>query len=150
MGLRGQKNSNPARSPFFKAITKIDKSSIPQRCGLDKEEDQHMPAVKSIKGIPVEMRKDRYWSGLLHLFINHPKLKMYMHSQWIDLANFSVHAESLLIVSRPWSPSERFMLRLALHLFNERYEINLSDMDRLDHANKKLAIQAIQRRFELI
>ncbi|WP_268874254.1 hypothetical protein [Sutcliffiella cohnii] len=39
------------------------------------------------------------------------------------------------------------MLKLALHLFNERNKVNLGDMDYLDDSNKKLAIEAIKLRY---
>lgn len=103
----------------------------------------------TVVGIPIELQQDRFWSGLLHLFCNMPKLKMYLRPEFVDIENQDVHADALLKIAGPWSPSEKFMLNLALHLFNEIHIVNLSDMDRLDFNNKKMALRAIQKRFEM-
>ncbi|MCG7410596.1 hypothetical protein MH117_24675 [Paenibacillus sp. ACRRX] len=90
---------------------------------------------------------DKYWLALIFLFKENGKLSRYATSEYIDLAAGTVHVKKLQTVSKPWSASERFMLQLALHLYSERNKVNLSDMDRLDSYNKKLALQAIQIRF---
>jgi hypothetical protein len=100
-----------------------------------------------LKGIPVELQQDRYWGSFLHLFVNCSKLKMYFRPEFVDIENCDVHGDALLKIAGPWSPSEKFMLNLALHLFNERYVVNLSDMDGLDPSNKRIALDAIKRRF---
>jgi hypothetical protein len=97
--------------------------------------------------IPDHLLTDRYWKGLLYLFSNNSKLQRYMTREFLDLEECTVHAAKLLRVSAPWSNSEKFMLRLALHLFNERNKVNLSDMDYLDPENKQMAYKAIQLRF---
>lgn len=96
--------------------------------------------------IPNELQADRYWSGALHIFANHPKLKLYM-SQFIDFEELYLDEDGLERISRAWSPADKFMLRLALHLFNGKRDIDLSLMDRLDSNNKKIAFKAIQLRF---
>lgn len=105
--------------------------------------------MATLAGIPIELQQDRYWGSFLYLFCNNSKLKMYLRPEFVDIENRDVYADSLLKAAGPWSPSEKFMLHLALHLFNERNLVNLSDMDRLDIPNKKLAVRAIQRRFLL-
>jgi hypothetical protein len=90
---------------------------------------------------------DRHWRGLLYLFGSNPKLKQYFNTHFFDLDAGTVRTIELKRISRPWSNSERFMLNLALHLFNENNKVNLSDMDYLDRSNKELALSAIRLRF---
>ena len=52
----------------------------------------------------------------------------------------TIKINALKKVAAPWSQSEKFILYLALHLFNERHKVNLSDMDYLDATNKELAM----------
>lgn len=94
-----------------------------------------------------ELLTDRYWRGILLIFSRHSKLRSFLNTKYFDLDGGSVKVEELKKVSRPWSNSERFMLHLALHLFNERNKVNLSDMDMLDPSNKQLALDAIRYRF---
>lgn len=94
-----------------------------------------------------ELLKDRYWRGLLFLFSTHAKLQKYFNTKFFDLETGDVDTETLKNISRPWSNSERFMLDLALHMYNEDNEVNLSDMDYLDTTNKELALSAIRYRF---
>jgi hypothetical protein len=98
-------------------------------------------------GIPSHLWQDRYWRGTLHLFVEQPKLRTLFNSRYFDLENGDIQTEAMKRATRPWSPSERFLLNLALHLFNERHKLNLSDIDLLDHNNKQLALKAIQLRF---
>lgn len=97
--------------------------------------------------IPSYLVKDRYWKGVLHLFKNHSKLQSYFTTKYFDLENGSIKVAALKKVAAPWSQSEKFMLNLALHLYNERNKVNLSDMDYLDDYNRKLAMEAITLRF---
>lgn len=99
-----------------------------------------------LKIIPQEMLQDRYWKGALHIFMNCPKLQRYVVTH-IDFDVRTINAAELLNISKPWSRSEKCMLRLALHLFNEQYAINLSDIDYLDQNNKEIALKAIRLRF---
>ncbi|MDR9857843.1 MULTISPECIES: hypothetical protein [unclassified Paenibacillus] len=97
--------------------------------------------------IPADLMKDRYWRGTLHLFLNQPRLKSVCTTKYIDVNNRIIKVDALKRQAQPWSHSEKFMLQLALHLFNERHKVNLSDMDFLDSNNKRLAFQAMQMRF---
>jgi hypothetical protein len=99
-----------------------------------------------MKLIPRELQQDRYWRGTLHIFSNNPKLQRYVASH-IDFETRTINTSGLIRASRPWSRSEKFMLRLALHLFNEEYSCNLSDMDYLDPNNREIALKAIRLRF---
>lgn len=99
-----------------------------------------------MKFIPKELQQDRNWRGTLHIFLNCPKLQRYVATH-IDFDTCDIKAEGLKRISRPWSNSERFMLSLALHLYNESYKVNLSDMDYLDSNNLQIALKAIQMRF---
>ncbi|MEH7122079.1 hypothetical protein V7127_02420 [Bacillus sp. JJ1773] len=97
--------------------------------------------------IPSSIARDRYWRGVIHLFQNNLKLKSVFTTKYFDLEAGSIKITSLKRVAAPWSHSEKFMLNLALHLYNERNKVNLSDIDYLDEYNKKLAMEAIKMRF---
>lgn len=92
---------------------------------------------------------DRYWASLMFLFKNNANLNRCLTTKYFDLEHKVVHIRKLREASKPWSESERFMLDLALHLFNHRNRVNLSDMDYLDSYNAKLAIEAICIRFNI-
>jgi hypothetical protein len=97
--------------------------------------------------IPNYIASDRYWKGVIHLFQNQYKLKSVFTTKYFDLENGSIRIAALKKFAAPWSGSEKFMLNLALHLYNERNKVNLSDMDYLDNYNKELAMEAIKLRF---
>ncbi|WBL16407.1 hypothetical protein [Sutcliffiella sp. NC1] len=97
--------------------------------------------------IPSSLLNDRYWRSVIHLFKNHYKLQQVFTTKYFDLSEGTIKIGLLRKVSGPWSESEKFMLKLALHLFNERNKVNLGDMDYLDDSIKKLAIEAIKLRY---
>lgn len=97
--------------------------------------------------IPSHISSDRYWKGVIHLFQNNGKLNSLFNTKYFDMNSGTIKVASLKRVAAPWSQSEKFMLNLALHLYNESNKINLSDMDYLDDYNRKLAIEAIKLRF---
>jgi hypothetical protein len=97
--------------------------------------------------INASLLKDRYWASLIHLFQSQWKLKQVFTPKYFDLNSEIVHVQSLKRTAAPWSHSEKIMLNLALHLFNERNKFNLSDLDYLDDFNKRLAMEAIKIRF---
>lgn len=99
--------------------------------------------------IPAPLLKDRYWASLIHLFQNNYKLKSVFTTKYFDLQKRTVKFQALKKNAVPWSTSERVMLNLALHLFNERNKFNLSDVDYLDSNNKNLAYEAIRIRFDI-
>lgn len=98
--------------------------------------------------IPTHLVQDRYWKSLIYLFQEHPKLNQCFTSRYFNFEEETIKVKSLQSVSAPWSHSEKIMLRLALHLFNERHRFNLSDFDWLDDNNKQLAYRAISMRFQ--
>lgn len=100
-----------------------------------------------MKTIPSHLTNDRYWKSLLFLFSNHPKLNKVFTTKYIDIEAERIKIDALKQVSKPWSSSEKSMLALALHLFNENNKFNLSDLDNFDSSNKALAFKAIQIRF---
>jgi len=97
--------------------------------------------------IPKHFMKDRYWASMLHLFTNHRKLKGVLTTKYFDLNAETVKFQALKTNAAPWSTSEKILLNLALHLFNERNKFNLSDLDYLDDNNRKLAYEAMRLRF---
>ncbi|WP_044480479.1 hypothetical protein [Paenibacillus antibioticophila] len=97
--------------------------------------------------IPEELKRDRYWRSTLHIFLESDRLRQFVATH-IDFDARTINTGGLKRISRPWSQSERFMLNLALHLFNEQHKLsNLSDMDYLDSNNKRIALEAIKLRF---
>lgn len=97
--------------------------------------------------MPSYISDDMYWKGLVHLFQNNAKLKSLFTTKYFDLESGTIKITALKRAAAPWSQSEKFMLNLALHLYNDRNKVNLSDMDYLDDYNKKLAMEAITLRF---
>ena len=100
-----------------------------------------------MKKVPAHLYKDKYWRGVIHLFTNHYKLHQVFTTKYFDLSEESIRIAALRKASGPWSESEKFMLKLALHLFNDKNKVNLGDMDYLDDFNKKLAFEAIKLRY---
>ncbi|AKG34656.1 hypothetical protein [Paenibacillus durus] len=106
------------------------------------------PAKPATVQVPAHLYKDRYWRGTLHLFTKHSLLHRYFTSKYFDLEEGTIESAALKRLSRPWSQSEKFMLNLALHLFNENLaKVNLSDMDHLNGFNKQLVMEALRLRF---
>ncbi|MCL6571729.1 MAG: hypothetical protein K6T88_08580 [Bacillus sp. (in: Bacteria)] len=97
--------------------------------------------------LPVHLLKDRYWASLIHLFRNNSKLKGVFTSKYFNLEGEKIKIHALKKLAGPWSHSEKIMLNLALHLFNERNKFTLSDFDSLDEHNSKIAYEAIRIRF---
>ncbi|MGG3800636.1 hypothetical protein [Metabacillus fastidiosus] len=97
--------------------------------------------------VPENLCKDKYWKPILYLFKNHYRLSQCFNKKYFDLENGEIKISSLKRASAPWSNTEKFMLSLALHLYNERHKVNLSDMDYLDQTNLKLAFEAMEMRF---
>lgn len=90
---------------------------------------------------------DRHWKSLLYLFSEHSKLSQYLTPKYIDFDNGIVDISALIKTSEPWSPSEKFMLELALYLFNPSNKFDLGGMDTLDSYNMSLALTAIELRY---
>lgn len=97
--------------------------------------------------IPSYILKDKYWKPVIHLFKNNGKLNSVFTTKYFDLEEGTIKITALKRNAAPWSQSEKFMLNLALHLYNESNKVNLSDMDYLDDYNLKLAMEAIKLRF---
>lgn len=97
--------------------------------------------------IPKQLLQDRYWKGLLYIFQNHNKLKQYLDPEFIDFEELTVHTDKLKKASKGWSTSEKFMLTLALHLYNGRNKVDLSEADRLDDKNTEIALKALRLRY---
>ncbi|MEK4052682.1 hypothetical protein MHB84_03440 [Paenibacillus sp. FSL F4-0087] len=93
-----------------------------------------------------ELLTDRNWRGMIYIFSHNQNLKRAVEP-FVDLDERSIDFDGLRRISLPWSKAEKFMLNLALHIFSERNEVTLSDMDYLDSTNKAIALRAIQLRF---
>jgi hypothetical protein len=98
--------------------------------------------------IPASLLRDRYWASLIHLFQNNSRLIGLFTDRYFDLEIATVEINKLKKATSGWSNSEKIMMNLALHLFNERNKFNLSDLDYLDSYNKKLAFEAMLIRFK--
>lgn len=102
-----------------------------------------MPA----KTIPAHLMNDRYWAPTIFLFSNHYKLQSTFNTRYFDLDDMIIDIPKLKKLAAPWSHSEKIMLSLALHLFNEKHKFNLSDLDYIGAENLDLALKAIRMRF---
>lgn len=90
---------------------------------------------------------DKYWRSMLYIFQEHGKLKRYMTTAYMDPEKGLLRIRKLKEESKPWSPSEKFMLALALHLYNSSNRVDLGGMDSLDSNNLRIAIEAIRMRY---
>src|SRR5690349_14305236 len=97
--------------------------------------------------IPAYLMIDRNWGPLLFLFLKNDKLNTFMTTRYFDLDNREVSIQAIKNRAKPWSESEKVMLYLAFHLFNESNKFNLSGLATLDQANLALALKAIKMRF---
>lgn len=97
--------------------------------------------------IPKELMQDKYWMGLLYIFTNHSKLKQFLKPEYVDFDELTVHVNKLKKASKGWSTSERFMLDVALHLFNGRNKFDMSEADRLDNNNTEIMLKALRMRY---
>ncbi|TXL68097.1 hypothetical protein FHP05_00105 [Cerasibacillus terrae] len=88
------------------------------------------------------------WASIIYLFKNHSKLQNYLTNYYFDLDNGLILVKELLKKSKPWSRSEQFMLKLAIHLFNSEAKVDLNDIDYLDINNKQLVMEAFKIRFK--
>lgn len=100
--------------------------------------------------LPDWVRRDVYWSSSLYILG-----KMAQHSEkfkslighYVDLENYSISFTKMKNAASKWSTSEKIMISMAAHLFNEVHRFNLSDLDYLDAQNKEVAQKALQMRF---
>jgi hypothetical protein len=104
-----------------------------------------MPEKLSV--IPIELQRDRYWKPVIYLFSKNQKLKRFFTTEYFDLKVRAIATAKIKRQSAPWSQSERFMLSLALHLFNGKHKVDLADMDYLDEENSAMALEAIKLRY---
>lgn len=93
--------------------------------------------------------RSRYWRPVLYLFTEHPKLATVFTDRYFDLEQEIISTRKLKTTSKGWSESEKFMLALALHLYNPVHKLpqGLSDMDYLDSTNTELAFHALSLRY---
>lgn len=98
--------------------------------------------------IPKELMNDSYWKSLIHLFKNHSRLRSIFSKKYFDLNEHYIDILKLKRASQHWATSEKIILKLALHLFNDVNKFTLSDLDYLDSNDKKLAFEAMKIRFK--
>jgi len=97
--------------------------------------------------ISPSLLRSRHWRSMIYLFQNHPKLQKHFTTKYFDLENETIKIRSLKLLAKPWSDSEKFMLDLALHLFNDSNKVDLGRMDYLDQNNTIMALKAIELRY---
>ncbi|AZS15324.1 hypothetical protein [Paenibacillus lutimineralis] len=90
---------------------------------------------------------DRRWIALLHIFKNTPRLEPFLTTHYMNPKRGVLHIQRLRAASKGWSRSEKFMLVLAFHFYNESNKVNISDMDYLDFHHKEVAFEALRIRF---
>lgn len=98
--------------------------------------------------IPSQLFEDKYWKGLLHIFMNHGKLKHFLSDPaYFDFEEFTLHSDKLLEASKDWGTGERFMLEVALHMFNGIHKVDLSKADVLEDKYLEIVIHALRLRY---
>ncbi|SER92935.1 hypothetical protein SAMN04487944_11313 [Gracilibacillus ureilyticus] len=90
---------------------------------------------------------DKYMKAFLHIFTNHSKLKNYLTEEYVDLHDSFIDVERLQRDSKTWSRSEKFLLELALHVYTNNKNIDINEIDILDHKNKMIVRKAFEIRF---
>ena len=90
--------------------------------------------------------------ALKYIFLNHEKLRKEVESgELVNLESQIIRSHALREKARKWTISERFLLHLALNLFNFCcVKVDLSRIDRLNEKERDIALTAIRIRFDLI
>lgn len=88
------------------------------------------------------------WAVVIYIFSNHSKLQRYLTDEYIDFDNQVIDVKKLLKLSKPWSRSERFFVKLVLHLYNGEVRVDLNDIDYLDSNNRELVKNTLKLRFK--
>lgn len=104
--------------------------------------------MRAIDKAELMMDLDPEWASIMYLFKNHSKLQNYLVNDYFNRENGFVDVKRLLKISKKWSRSERFMLRLAIHLFNCSVKVDLNDIDYPDANNKRLVSEVLKIRFK--
>lgn len=108
-------------------------------------------ATKSKQQIPSWFKNDPYWNSALYVLENlvrrDPKF-LRLTQACVSFEESRISFPTMKKEAANWSRGERIMIDLAAHLFNEMNGFNLSDLDLLDSSLKKVAMEAIRRRFE--
>lgn len=108
--------------------------------------------AKTLPGqrLPEWVKNDPYWHSALYVLqkmIERDPKFLELTRKFIDLETASVSFRDMKKAVERWAHSEKIMVALAAHLFNEIHEFNLSDLDYLDSNNKQVAVTAIRVRF---
>ena len=92
------------------------------------------------------------FEALRYIFLNHPKLKEQVNGPYvINFEGQILDVKSLKSLARKWTFNERFLLHLALNLFDlEDVKVDLSRINRLNEKERDIALTAIRIRFDLI
>lgn len=110
------------------------------------------PALKSKQQIPSWFKNDPYWNSALYILENlvrRDSMFLSITQSHVSFEDSRISFPAMKRDTEKWSRGERIMIDLAAHLFNERNEFNLSDLDLLDSTLKKIAMEAIRRRFAM-
>lgn len=91
------------------------------------------------------------YHALRYIFVNHPKLKKLIGGPYINLEGQLIDVNSLKALARKWTFNERFLLDLALNLFEvDGTKVDLSRINRLNEKQREIALTAIRIRFDFI
>lgn len=90
--------------------------------------------------------------ALKYIFLNHEKLRKEIEiGELVNLESQIIRYNLLREKSRKWSVNERFLLHLALNLFDFCcIKVDMSRIDRLSENERDIALTAIRIRFDLI
>jgi hypothetical protein len=106
-------------------------------------------ANRTVMSLPRWAKDDVYWHSSLSILCSmvdrDQKSRHLLH--YVDLDESSIDFFAIKQAISSLSHSEKIMVNLAAHLFNETHEFKLSDLDYLDGRNMKVALRAIGLRF---
>ena len=90
--------------------------------------------------------------ALKYIFLNHEKLREEVErGELVDLDSQIIRYNELREMARKWTINERFLLHLALNLFDFCcVKVDLSRINRLNEKERDIALTAIRIRFDLI
>ncbi|MDR3543252.1 MAG: hypothetical protein P4L69_20170 [Desulfosporosinus sp.] len=105
--------------------------------------------IKTVITLPSWAKNDVYWHSSLTILCSmvdrDQKFRHLLY--YINLDESTIDFFAIKHAVSSCSHSEKIMVNLAAHLFNETHEFKLSDLDYLDGRSKKTALKAIEFRF---
>lgn len=101
--------------------------------------------------LPQWVKDDVFWHGSLFILGSmverEPKFRPLLH-KFVNLDESTIDFFGMKKAVSSWSHSEKIMIKLAAHLFNQIHKFNLSDLNYLGSKNMKIALKAMEIRYQ--